>query len=73
MHYFIGIKGTGMAALAVMLHDLGYEVSGSDLDKHFFSEDELVKRGIRILPFDKNNIKDGYTVIIGNAFLEDFE
>ena len=73
MHYFIGIKGTGMAALAVMLHDLGYEVSGSDLDKHFFTEDELVKRGIRILPFDKNNIKDGYTVIIGNAFLEDFE
>ena len=72
MYYFIGIKGTGMAALATMLYDIGEEVSGSDLEKHFFTEDELVKRGITILPFDKDNIKDNYTVIIGNAFLEDF-
>lgn len=73
MLYFIGIKGTGMASLAAMMHDIGYEVCGSDLEKHFFTEAELVKRGIRMLPFDKNNIRDGYTVIIGNAFLEDFE
>ena len=73
MYYFIGIKGTGMASLAIMMHDLGNEVMGSDLEKHFFTEDELVKRGIKILPFDPNNIKDNYTVIIGNAFLEDFE
>ena len=72
MYYFIGIKGTGMASLAVMLHELGNEVIGSDLEKHFFTEDELVKRGIRILPFDEDNIKPEYTVIIGNAFLEDF-
>lgn len=73
MIYFIGIKGTGMAALATMLHDIGEEVMGSDLEKHFFTEDELVKRNITILPFDKDNIKDNYTVIIGNAFKEDFE
>ena len=72
MYYFIGIKGTGMASLAAMLYDLGYEVCGSDLEKHFFTEDELVKRGIKIYPFDSNNIKSEYTVIIGNAFLEDF-
>ncbi|MBR5342184.1 MAG: UDP-N-acetylmuramate--alanine ligase [Erysipelotrichaceae bacterium] len=72
MYYFIGIKGTGMASLAVMLHDLGYEVCGSDQQKHFFTEDELVKRNIPIFPFDENNIKPEYTVIIGNAFLEDF-
>lgn len=72
MYYFIGIKGTGMASLAVMLHDLGNEVIGSDQQKHFFTEDELVKRNIKILPFDENNIKSEYTVIIGNAFLEDF-
>ena len=72
MYYFIGIKGTGMASLAAMLYDLGNEVCGSDLSKHFFTEDELVKRGIKILPFDENNIKPEYTVIIGNAFLEDF-
>lgn len=73
MIYFIGIKGTGMAALATMLYDLGYEVSGSDIEKHFFTQDELEKRGITILPFDPANIKDNYTVIIGNAFLEDFD
>ncbi len=73
MIYFIGIKGTGMAALATMLYDLGYEVMGSDIEKHFFTQDELEKRNIKILPFDKDNIKDNYTVIIGNAFLEDFE
>ena len=72
MYYFIGIKGTGMASLAAMLYDLGYEVCGSDLEKHFFTEDELVKRGIKIYPFNENNIRKEYTVIIGNAFLEDF-
>lgn len=71
-YYFIGIKGTGMASLAIMLHDLGHDVCGSDQQKHFFTEDELVKRGIEILPFDENNIREEYTVIIGNAFLEDF-
>ena len=44
MYYFIGIKGTGMASLAIMLHDIGHEVLGSDQEKHFFTEDELVKR-----------------------------
>lgn len=72
MYYFIGIKGTGMASLAVMLHDLGYEVCGSDQPKHFFTEDELVARGIRIFDFNEDNIRPEYTVIIGNAFLEDF-
>ena len=73
MFYFIGIKGTGMAALACMLHDLGHEVKGSDLEKHFFTEDPLRERGIEILPFSPENIPDHATVIIGNAFLEDFE
>jgi len=72
MYYFIGIKGTGMAALACLLDDLGEEVKGSDLPKHFFPEDELRRRGIEILDFDPANIKDNMHVIIGNAFLEDF-
>lgn len=71
-YYFIGIKGTGMAALACMLKDLGNEVSGSDLAKHFFTEEGLVERNIPIYEFDENNIKDDMHVIIGNAFLEDF-
>ena len=73
MYYFIGIKGSGMASLAEMLYDLGYEVMGSDLKKHFLTEDALRQKGIKILEFNKDNIKDNYTVIIGNAFLEDFD
>lgn len=72
MYYFIGIKGTGMASLACMLNDLGYEVSGSDLDKHFFTEDVLKDRNIPVYSFNPANIKDHMHVIIGNAFLEDF-
>lgn len=72
MYYFVGIKGTGMSALALMLDDLGYEVCGSDQENHYFTEDELVKRGIKILPFSIDNVKDNTTVIIGNAFLDDF-
>ena len=73
MYYFIGIKGSGMASLAIMLKNIGEEVCGSDLEKHFFTEDLLIENGIKILPFNPDNIKDNCTVIIGNAFLEDFD
>jgi len=71
MYYFIGIKGSGMAPLATILYELGYTVCGSDIDKYIFTEEELHKRHIPVYKFDKNNIKDGYTVIIGNSFKED--
>ncbi len=61
-----------MAALACMLKDLGNEVSGSDLDKHFFTEEGLKDRNIPLYSFNPNNIKDNTNIIIGNAFLEDF-
>ena len=57
-YYFIGIKGTGMSSLACMLKDLGNEVSGSDLEKHFFTEKGLVARNIPIYPFNPDNIHD---------------
>ncbi len=70
MYYFIGIKGSGMASLATILYDLGHEVAGSDIDKYIFTEDALRIRNIQINSFNKDNIKDGYDVIIGNAFDE---
>lgn len=72
VYYFIGIKGTGMSSLACMLSDLGYKVCGSDLAKHFFTEDVLVERNIPIYEFNPDNIQDDMHVIVGNAFLEDF-
>ena len=71
MYHFIGIKGSGMSSLAIVMKKMGYSVQGSDYDKHFFTEDELISNNIKILSFDKNNIKDGMTIVKGNVFDED--
>ena len=73
MIYFIGIKGAGMASLACMLFDTGYQVSGSDIKKHIFTEDELHKRNIPIYDFNEVELKDNWTVVVGNAFLDTFD
>lgn len=70
-YHFIGIKGTGMSALAHILHDSGENVQGSDIEKRFFTQQLLEAKGIPILPFTKENIKDDLTVIAGNAFSDD--
>ncbi len=67
-YHFIGIKGSGMSALAQIMHDLGNEVEGSDVNHHLFTEDALKERNIKIMPFDENNIKEDMIVVIGNAF-----
>ncbi|WP_129045181.1 UDP-N-acetylmuramate--L-alanine ligase [Companilactobacillus metriopterae] len=71
IYHFVGIKGTGMSALALIMKDFGYEVQGSDIDKYTFTQRELEKVGIKILPFDADNIKPGMTVVAGNAFKDD--
>lgn len=57
-----------MSALAQIMYELGYEVQGSDYDKHFFTQIGLEKLGIKILPFDENNIKENMKIIKGAAF-----
>ena len=71
MYHFIGIKGTGMSSLALVMHSLGYEVQGSDKETHLFTEDKLREVGINILPFDENNITEDMFIIQGNAFNEE--
>ena len=71
MYYFIGIKGTGMSALACILSDLGYEVKGSDVEKHFFTEKGLDERNIKCFTYDEKNIKKDMIIICGNAIKED--
>ncbi|HEY4600202.1 MAG TPA: UDP-N-acetylmuramate--L-alanine ligase [Cerasibacillus sp.] len=70
-YHFIGIKGTGMSALAQILHDSGEMVQGSDVEKTFFTEEALREKQIPIYPFSETNIKDDYIVIAGNAFPDD--
>jgi UDP-N-acetylmuramate--alanine ligase len=44
--YFIGIKGTGMCALAELMHNSGLTVSGSDRDEVFYTDRILTELGI---------------------------
>src|SRR5699024_8311580 len=70
-YHFIGIKGTGMSALAQILHDSGKKVQGSDVDKYFFTQAALEEKGIPILPFSEDNIKEDDIIIAGNAFTDE--
>lgn len=71
-YYFIGIKGAGMSALALILSDLNYNVIGSDVDKYFFTEKQLRKRSIKIQSFNEEADLDGVDcVIVGNAFTDE--
>lgn len=69
--HFTGIKGSGMSSLAQIMHDMGQQVQGSDIEKHFFTEDRLREKGITILPFDPDNIEADMTIVAGNAFSDD--
>ena len=70
--WFIGIKGTGMASLALVLNDLGFNVAGSDIKKYTFTQEPLKKAGIEVREFSPNNIKDsGQVIVKGNAFKDD--
>ncbi|SFA40476.1 UDP-N-acetylmuramate--L-alanine ligase [Anoxybacillus pushchinoensis] len=73
IYHFVGIKGTGMSALAQVLHDMKCVVQGSDYDKRFFTQEALEKRGIPIFPFSAENIQKNMIVIAGNAFPDTHE
>lgn len=64
LYHFVGIKGSGMSALAQILFDMGETVQGSDIEKEFFTEKSLREKGITILPFNQENIKEGMTIIL---------
>ncbi len=73
IYHFVGIKGSGMSALAQVLHDMDYQVQGSDYEKQFFTQFALEQSGIKILPFNKDNIQPGMVVIAGNAYPDTHE
>lgn len=71
MYHFIGIKGSGMSALAQIMKELGYEVQGSDLEKHFFTEEGLIEKNIPIFPYQKENIQEKMKIIRGESMKDD--
>jgi UDP-N-acetylmuramate--alanine ligase len=54
--YFIGIKGAGMAAVAKILQARGVEVSGSDTDEIFFTDQILRQSNIKF--YEKFSLKN---------------
>ncbi|MGX7014547.1 UDP-N-acetylmuramate--L-alanine ligase [Vagococcus silagei] len=68
VYHFVGIKGSGMSSLALLLHQKGFKVQGSDVEKYFFTQRELEKENIKMFPFGEENITDDLVIIAGNAF-----
>ena len=71
--HLIAVCGTGMGALACMLRDLGFEVTGSDQKIYPPMSDFLVKNGIRIMDgFSEENLSYAPDlVIVGNAVVRE--
>ena len=67
--HLIAICGTGMGALACMLRDLGFEVTGSDQKIYPPMSDFLSRKGIKVAEgFNEDNISYGPDlVVVGNA------
>ena len=71
-YYCLGIKGSGMATLACLLHDLGNEVLGyDDVQEWKFTQKGLDERGIPIF-YDSEHILDSDTIVTySKAFHDD--
>ncbi|MGL5977593.1 MAG: UDP-N-acetylmuramate--L-alanine ligase [Erysipelotrichaceae bacterium] len=69
-YYFIGIKGSGMSALAEILAELSHNVRGSDIEQFIFTQKGLEARNITIDLFDFNDFSGFDGIVIGNAFAE---
>ena len=65
--HFIGIGGSGMSGIASILCDLGYEVSGSDINSSPTTE-SLTQKKIKIyIGHNKNNILSKDVVVVSSA------
>ncbi|MGL4337799.1 MAG: UDP-N-acetylmuramate--L-alanine ligase [Turicibacter sp.] len=66
--HLIGIKGSGMSALAHILYDMGHYVQGSDIEEKLFTQIGLEAKSINLSVFGSSKIDPDMIVIIGNAF-----
>jgi len=56
--FFVGIKGVGMAPLAVIAKEAGFNIAGSDLAEEFITDELLLTSGIEVFEgFDKKMIQ----------------
>jgi len=69
--HFVGIKGTGMSALAHITSLIEETViTGSDVSQRFFTDTILERAGITVLDFNQNNVTDADLVVVSAAYDE---
>ncbi len=65
--HFIGIGGSGMSGIALILNDLGYTISGSDISASK-TTDFLKKKNIKVyIGHKKNNVFSKNVVVVSSA------
>ena len=62
--HFVGIKGTGMAALVEILFHNGAIITGSDVSERFYTDEILEKLGLNAISFSEKNITDEIQYVI---------
>ena len=62
--HFVGIKGTGMAALVEIFVHNGAIITGSDVSERFYTDEILEKLNIKALPFSAENITDDVQYVV---------
>ncbi|MDD3822664.1 MAG: Mur ligase domain-containing protein, partial [Sphaerochaetaceae bacterium] len=66
--FFVGIKGTGMSRLAVLLSASGARVTGSDVPMRFSTDADLMDARIRVLEDSFfSPLPDGIDMVIHSA------
>lgn len=70
--HFVGVKGTGMSALAQISTKMeNADITGSDVSESFFTDILLEKAGITVLPFSSENISGVDLVVASAAYGKD--
>lgn len=62
--HFVGIKGTGMAALVEILYARGAVITGSDVSERFYTDEILEKYSIKAMEFSEKNITPDVRLVI---------
>ncbi|PKL23032.1 MAG: UDP-N-acetylmuramate--L-alanine ligase [Spirochaetae bacterium HGW-Spirochaetae-3] len=65
--HLVGVKGTGVCALAELLVGSGAIVSGSDVDDVFYTDEVLAAIGVPVSPFSASNVTSGVDLVIHSA------
>ncbi len=69
--HFVGIGGSGMSGIAEVLHNMGFEVSGSDIARKDTTE-RLERLGVKVFyGHSPENVRGAQLVVLSSAITED--